>query len=1103
MATDPNASYFAFFDTPTALSSYSQQQTSLEHSTEPINPPLSYPRRSMSPIGGAATAMKNFLRRRRGTLSGSPTNNIPPNINTDVSANRHSSGDIASSTKRESNIYKLPPPQPSMSHPQSFVFVGGYGVEPGTTVVLSDSDLPESSPTSPIIPPMTLPQYPQYQPAVVTTAATTLSQQTFSQVMTSHFNDKEEIELPPTPTNNDKRNHSRHASVSGGLTLANNLASSSLSSLSSVSSTSSSPASSMFSTDTANRKDQERRSLSSEGPAQSFDLAAQEVQKEISLPITGGDNVDNSVAPLEVVNSVDNEQRGEMGDKAEYESDEDEVDNNWSDRKMISKKLSLAFNVGSLPDTSLKIPSNISPDETRYEKFQRQRRQEQSNVAQDALQKQQQIRQQLEEERKNQLYQNSANFLKERLNDPCYAIGYDISNKKAISFDKGYNNKNINDRIYTSKRIGDSLGKSNPNNFSQKQRRRQSESGMLNKKDRQVDIHDTAAALEDLEKEIVVLKSKEIIVPNAEQQRSNNGDNILLVSKCSSPTQFYDSQQTRYALRSFLTGNSRDFEEMIEYGFPSDIFPDSATTVERTATPSDPLPEMACRYVTLRITLTPWHARADEAKLYGSASSDSDKPIQLKTMVNKFFSRTPAAAATATTTASTAQTSSNPPPPSQRARMMAGARRPSEQSITTRSNRSSAESASTPLPESGPGQAGSRKPNEEKEGGLSHRSSDSEDHPPPESRASSRAQHIENLKRDNNLKMSLRHMDSLEQARPSPRLPVGSAIGNSTRQVLSAPSTRTPSPMPSINNLHGLIQQSQPPRKGSLSALSVPIKDNQDNGAQKSRKSSSPAIIYAPSIGSCVNQRGVTTNNDFNFASSVESLNAIHSQEQRRSTRYPYQQHVVYQDQQQQSRAMPNSNRTPWTSIPSQAPHPLATSISPDSTEQIYDYYQAAPPQEKLAGAAPQLQQIPERVINSSSQDKVDNTGNVAQVTTAVQPPAIPPRINAKSWKRRGTRTDDSIAPSEAAIIAAAAAAAASDDQMFSDGKYEYHDTNHEQNSDAYFETSMDNYSYGGHGYGRDNYHDRQAKPAAISSGGCWRPVQCHQTESMTTFAFP
>ncbi|KAI1313458.1 hypothetical protein EDD11_002565 [Mortierella claussenii] len=103
---------------------------------------------------------------------------------------------------------------------------------------------------------------------------------------------------------------------------------------------------------------------------------------------------------------------------------------------------------------------------------------------------------------------------------------------------------------------------------------------------------------------------------------------IMLVPIISSPTKYFDCPKSRQLVRTYLTGGEREFNEVVEFGFPS-----NAVIEDRDGKIKD------CRFLTLRLTLTPWHARADESKLYGL---DVEKHIPLKEMVNKFFSRTSA-----------------------------------------------------------------------------------------------------------------------------------------------------------------------------------------------------------------------------------------------------------------------------------------------------------------------------------------------------------------------------------------------------------------------------------------------------------------------------
>ncbi|KAF9579811.1 hypothetical protein BGW38_003777 [Lunasporangiospora selenospora] len=95
-----------------------------------------------------------------------------------------------------------------------------------------------------------------------------------------------------------------------------------------------------------------------------------------------------------------------------------------------------------------------------------------------------------------------------------------------------------------------------------------------------------------------------------------------------SPTQFYDSTQSRKVLRDHLLSDEGAFEQMLAHGFPSTS--KASSTAESG--------EGAGNFMTLRLTLTPWHARADENSLYGG-NTDRTKHPHLRSMVNKLLSR--------------------------------------------------------------------------------------------------------------------------------------------------------------------------------------------------------------------------------------------------------------------------------------------------------------------------------------------------------------------------------------------------------------------------------------------------------------------------------
>ncbi|KAG0283631.1 hypothetical protein BGZ96_011970 [Linnemannia gamsii] len=113
---------------------------------------------------------------------------------------------------------------------------------------------------------------------------------------------------------------------------------------------------------------------------------------------------------------------------------------------------------------------------------------------------------------------------------------------------------------------------------------------------------------------------------------------ILLMPTISSPTRYYDCPRSRKLVRTYLTSKGCEFDEMIEFGFP-------LTSVVDDNRSSSSSSSRDCRFLTLRLTLTPWHARADEAKLYGpddAVVAVTIPGVPIKEKVNKFLSRTSA-----------------------------------------------------------------------------------------------------------------------------------------------------------------------------------------------------------------------------------------------------------------------------------------------------------------------------------------------------------------------------------------------------------------------------------------------------------------------------
>ncbi|CAO3570180.1 unnamed protein product [Mortierella alpina] len=127
------------------------------------------------------------------------------------------------------------------------------------------------------------------------------------------------------------------------------------------------------------------------------------------------------------------------------------------------------------------------------------------------------------------------------------------------------------------------------------------------------------------------------------QQLMACGDKIYLVSSDPAPTHFYDSPQVREALRLFLASNGCEFEDMIDNGFPSEVLlnrnDDEDDEGDEDEVEGEESTADQCRYLTLRITLTPWHSRADEADLYGTEVEAEEAPQEIRSMMSELFSR--------------------------------------------------------------------------------------------------------------------------------------------------------------------------------------------------------------------------------------------------------------------------------------------------------------------------------------------------------------------------------------------------------------------------------------------------------------------------------
>ncbi|KAG0282006.1 hypothetical protein BGZ96_000942 [Linnemannia gamsii] len=396
---------------------------------------------------------------------------------------------------------------------------------------------------------------------------------------------------------------------------------------------------------------------------------------------------------------------------------------------------------------------------------------------------------------------------------------------------------------------------------------------------------DTSLALEDLEKEIRALKTNgallhpilttvghlktepstcelpgkgRLVVPPRREAK------IMLVSSSALPTQFYDATKTRNVLRTYLTSPGLEFDEMIEYGFPSEAFMDdgdlddnngdhlaSENSLRLKASAAELAP--SCRFLTLRITLTPWHARADESTLYGPRNTVG-RQLQFKAMVNRFFSRSGS-----TTTAAPLM---SPSPP---VALVGGIASPKINSqrlantLPTSVSLSALDAAaaggpvtpvSSPRPPNRAVTTGRRTPSGSRVN--SRASSPGRDRPNPSS--SQRASPAATEHCGSNVITPL-----LPSHIQSPNYVSSRAIPTTTTITTAEGEHSTPrigrrlfSPTPSSSSSHSMIplpvgtgSSSQPPRKGSLSALSLPLGSQQQ---QTPAFASSSFTTHAPMV---------------------------------------------------------------------------------------------------------------------------------------------------------------------------------------------------------------------------------------------------------------
>ncbi|KAF9132651.1 hypothetical protein BGW39_011678 [Mortierella sp. 14UC] len=419
---------------------------------------------------------------------------------------------------------------------------------------------------------------------------------------------------------------------------------------------------------------------------------------------------------------------------------------------------------------------------------------------------------------------------------------------------------------------------------------------------------DTSLALEDLEKEIDALKTKEALLSaghisisaatgtveddiqwTKDQEKGLQSPrreaNILLVSSSALPTQFYNSVKTRNVLRTYLTSSGLEFDEMIEYGFPSEAFMNNdddedlelldPNLADENSMHSqyNKVAELApsCRFLTLRITLTPWHARADESTLYGPRITGG-RQLQFKAMVNRFFTRSNntttamiAAPLSSPSSLSLVGTTASPKLKPVISAPLIGTRSPSYNTIAEDLQRSvhPLTSVTVSTLDSAPvgGAAGRRSP-----GGSCNNSRPSSPGRVRSGPASRRGSPATELSVSNMTSLLPSHILSPTNA----SFRVTAATGEATPRIGHRLFSPTPFSTPSLIPVPVAIgSTSQPPRKGSLSALSLSI-NHQQQQQQQQQSTSSSLSAHAPMIPP--RRKGSTPALFFTPPSSIQSV---------------------------------------------------------------------------------------------------------------------------------------------------------------------------------------------------------------------------------------
>ncbi|KAF9148527.1 hypothetical protein BG015_009733 [Linnemannia schmuckeri] len=1289
-------------------SSSSTSSSSFSYSTSLLssNPPSSSQhhhevpsafRRSMSPIGGAAFAMRNFLRRKRGnTLEG----------------NNQTSNDMeAASPHNQSHQYRNQQQQqqqrPSLTM-QSFVLVEGAdttttsktATAPTVIYDIDEGSFSDSEPAS-----VSASRCQSPVPAIITTnlSSPSTTTYTFSQAMKSRFGRERTPTSPPTPTptgtptvlspsSSFRRSRSRNPSAPGTETLANG--------------TGGGGPGLLATTAASMRKKLNRRSLS----ADSLPFSSSSSSSSVSPPAS------SLPRPLKTKGQAQAQKlanaQGVGGGRAAKGGD-------------IPIGMSMRFSGSNVGDLVLRPPNNSNSKvknsgegTVAFQDTQngggtlRQQKGANNNNTGGRGRNNKSMKPAAETLIRDTTIDNSRDGDDDDLDPLDVGNGTLMSDELSWSLDAADMSTPVDnsldggdDTISTSARAlekkrfqeqqkakllqqnsikflsaehmrsrpRDGLSESNPVRSPSKALRRRSDSTLLSSgvgssaaASSSCVALNTLVALEDLEKEIVALKTKEALLQGSgasisavDRKSKSTGDRrqegggpmsprreakILLVSSSALPTQFYDSPKTRNVLRTYLTSSGLEFDEMIEYGFPSEAFMnddnddddpelENSSQQQEASLAAELVP--SCRFLTLRITLTPWHARADELTLYGPRTAIG-RQLQFKAMVNRFFSRPGNTTTTAMTVA---------PPSSPSSLTLVGGTgstaspemKPQRSVDALASSTVSLSALDTACGTAITSVSTSRDATSSR---PSSRASESRNHSRANSRASS-------PRRDRSSPPSSHRGSPATTdhcgSNITPLLPshiispsyVSSRVPTTTKEVEHSPRVgrRLFSPTPSSSSPHSMIplpvasgSTSQPPRKGSLSALSTPLGSQQQQQQQQvsssssghtpmippRRKGSTPALFFTPTPSSDPGLRHASSTGrevypspssraaqTYGFSSPSRrpsdqsdtisislassrlntsgggylrekaSFDTEPHNKRQRSTRYPHSIHIKQQQQQQHSGSSPPSPFPSPSPCPSsssnsgasrsrqgshsrlripdhhqQKQHPVSLPFSKHySEEQIYECHHVAgldniykkatsqataQPLPAVEKSIHPLQTVPHQSPQQHQQQQmrhetrlfhlssrrdgkgddegrrgvlsslaVSAGGSVATEQTPLS--AAPPRIQAKNLRRRASACGGTG-------VSRNGPAGSSDRAR----RQDYSNMRREEEEIDECEVYIEDISFDGVPVdGRDNLDDEEQQQrereamAAARVGGCWRPIECHQTSTMKTFAFP